>query len=114
MWLGPGDHGARYHGKTRLFMLLKEGCRRISYKLEHPQPYTFTDLLSWYRHHDWGDLNLFGQVSCKGPVTHSYELIVGCLPGVTPTTLTVAIARVKQRTFDWSGNQTLDLSHDNK
>ena len=55
-----------------LFLLLKEGCGRNSYNLEHPQVYTFTDLLSWHRHHDWGDLSLFVQVSSEEPVTHSY------------------------------------------
>ena len=42
-----------------LFLLLKEGCGRNSHNLEHPQAYTFTDLLSWHRHHDWGGASVY-------------------------------------------------------
>ncbi len=34
------------------------------------QAYTFTNLLSWHTHHDWGDLSLFVQVSSEGQDTN--------------------------------------------
>ncbi len=87
-WLGcdPGITEPGIIVRPWLFLLLKEGCGRNSYNLEYPQAYTITNLLLWHRHHDWGDLGLFVQVSSEGPVAHSYILIAGCLPGVTPTT----------------------------
>ncbi len=70
----PGIMGPGIIVRPWLFLLMKEGCGCNSYSLEHPQAYTFTDLLWWHL-----------QVSSEGPVTHSYVLIEGCLPGVTAT-----------------------------
>ncbi len=59
------------------FLLLKEGCGRNSYNLEHPQAYTFTDLLSWHRHHDRGDLSLLSGEGCFQPGARSWK--GGCI-----------------------------------
>ena len=93
-----------------LFLLLKEGCGHNSYSLEHPQAYTFTDLLwvlSWQ--YDWGGPRFI----CSGLIrrTCDPQLHTYCRLSPRSHSHNFPVARVRQGAFDQSRNRTRDLLH---
>ena len=90
-----------------LFLLLKEGCGRTSNKLEHPQAYTFANLLSWHRHMTGGtSVYLFrSHLKDLSPIaTYLLQIVSHNFP----------VAMVRQGIVNRSGNRTQDLSHDKR